>query len=62
MFLEDEEKKEVKKKRMSAALGFSRRVIERPPTYDLLIEGVPKIVFPDELEMKMEIPWEERFF
>ena len=46
VFLEEEEEKEERKeekKRMSAALGFSRRVIERPPTYYELIESVPRV-------------------
>ena len=60
--LEDEDKKEIKKKRRSAALEFSWRVIEQPPTYDELIEGILRVAFPEELEMELEIPWEERFF
>ena len=58
----EEEEKEPKKKRMSAALKFSWRVIERPPKYNELIEGVPQNAFPEDLDMKLEIPWEERFF
>ena len=58
----DEEKNEINKKRRSAALRFSQRVIERPPTYDELIEGISRIAFPEVLEMELEIPWEERFF
>ena len=60
--LEDEDKKEIKKKRRSAALEFSWRVIEQPPTYDELIEGILRVAFPEELEMELDILWEERFF
>ena len=67
VFLEDEEKKdedkkEIKKKRRGAPRGFSLRVMERPPTHDELIEGIPMVAFPEDLEMELEIPWEERFF
>ena len=55
--LEVGEKKEVKvSKRRSAPLRFPRRVVERPPTYDELIEGVPRIAFPDDLDIELEIP------
>ena len=65
VFLEEEEEKEVEvrePKRRSAALRFSRKVVERPPTYDELIEGVPQIAFPEDLDIELEIHWEERFF
>ena len=58
----DEGKKEIKKRRRCAALGFSQSIVERPPTYDKLIEGILWVAFPEELEMELEIPWEERFF
>ena len=51
-----------KKKRMSAAPGVVRRVIDRPPTYDELIESVPRSVFSEEEEMELEVPWEDRLF
>ena len=60
--LEDEDKKEIEKKKRSAALGFSRRYLEKPPTYDELIERILRVAFPEELEMELEILWEERFF
>ena len=65
VFLEEKEEKEVEvrePKRRSAALRFSRKVVERPPTYDELIEGVSQIAFPEDLDIELEIPWEERFF
>lgn len=65
VFLEEEEEREEEvpnPKRRNAALRFSRRVVERPPTYDELIEGVPQIVFPEDLDIELEIPWKKRFF
>jgi len=67
--IEEEEKEDEKKdvevpksKRRSTAQRFSRKVVERRPTYDELIEGVPQIAFPDVLDIELEIHWEERFF
>jgi len=62
IFLEEKEEKVQKKKRMSAAPGFSRRVIERPLTYDEIIESILRSVFSDEEEMELEVPWEDRLF
>jgi len=61
--LEVGEKKEVEvSKRRSTPLRFPRRAVESPPTYDELIEGVPWIAFPDDLDIELEIPWDRRFF
>ena len=60
VFLENEGEKEEKvssPRRLSAALRFSRRVVEQPLTYDELIEGV---VFTDEIDLELEVPWEDR--
>ena len=62
VFLEEKEEKVQKKKRMSAAPGASRRVVDRPLTYDEIIESVPRSVFSDEEEMELEVPWEDRLF
>ena len=65
VFLEDEGEKEEEvpsPRRQSAALRFSRRVVERPLTYDELIKGVPRVVFPDDLDLELEVPWEDRMF
>ena len=65
VFLEDEEEGTVEvssPKRMSAALRFSRRVIERTPTYGEMIEGTSKFAFPEEMDLELDIPWEDRFF
>jgi len=62
IFLEEKEEKVQKKKRMSAAPGFSRRVIERPLTHDEILESIPRSVFSDEEEMELEVPWEDRLF
>ena len=62
---EDEGEKEEKvpsPRRQSAALRFSRRVGERPLTYDELIEGVSRVAFPDDLDREVEVPWEDRLF
>ena len=48
VFLKDEREKEEEvpsPRRQSAALRFSMRVVERPLTYDELIEGVPELCF-----------------
>ena len=62
VFLEEKEEQLRKEKRMSAAPGVVRRVVDRPPTYDELIESVPRSVFSDEEEMELEVPWEDRLF
>ena len=65
VFLEEEEEREEEvpnPKRRSAALIFSRRVVERLPMYDELIEGVSQIACSEDLDIELEIPWEERFF
>ena len=62
VFLEDEGEKEEKVPspwRQSAALRFSRRVVEQPLTCDELIEGVPRVAFPDDLDLELEVPWED---
>ena len=65
MFLEDEREKEEKvllPRKQSAALRFSRRVVERPLTYDELIEGVPRIAFLGDLDLELDVPWEDHVF
>ena len=65
VFLENEEEGTVEvssPKRMSAALRFSRRVIERTPTYDEMIEGTFKVAFPEDMDLELDIPWQDRFF
>jgi hypothetical protein len=62
VFLEEKEEKVRRRKRMSAAPGASRRVVDRPLTYDEVIESVPRSVFSDEEEMELEVPWEDRLF
>ena len=60
VFLEDEEEKVSSPRRQSATLRFGRRVVERPLTYDELIEGVPRMAFPDDLDLELDVPWEDR--
>ena len=65
VFLEDEGEKEEEVPspwRQSAALRFSRRVVERPHTYDEFIKGVSRVAFPDDLDLEVEVPWEDRLF
>jgi len=65
VFLEDEGEKEEKvllPRSQSAALRFGRTVVERPLTYDDLIERVPRIEFPDDLDLELDVPWEDRIF
>ena len=65
VFLEAEEErteKIVSPKRMSAALRFSRRVVERTPTYDELIEGTTRGAFFEETDLELDVPWEDRMF
>ena len=57
--MEDEEEKVPSPRRQSAALRFGRRVVERPLTYDELIEGVPRIAYPDDLDLELDVPWED---
>jgi len=52
VFLEEKEEKVQRRKRMSAAPGASRRVVDRPLTYDEVIESAPRSVFSDEEEME----------
>ena len=62
VFLDDDgelDEKLSSPRRVSAALRFSRRVLERPLTYDELIEGV---AFPDEIDLELEVPGEDRMF
>jgi len=65
VFLEAEEErteKIVSPKRMSEALRFSRRVVERTPTYDELIEGTTRGAFFEETDLELDVPWEDRMF
>ena len=65
VFLEAEEgrtEEVASPKRMSATLRFSRRVEERTPTYDELIEGSARVSIPEELDLELDVPWEDRMF
>ena len=65
VFLEVEEEgaeEAVSPKRMSAALRFSRRVVEWTPTYDELVEGTATVAFPEEVDLELDVPWEDRMF
>ena len=65
VFLEAEEgrtEEVASPKRMSAALRFSRRVVEQTPTYDEMIEGSARISFPEEMDLELDVPWEDRMF
>jgi len=65
VFLDDEERRTeevASPKRRSAALRFSRRVVERTPTYDKLIEGSARVSIPEELDLELDVPWEDRMF
>jgi len=65
VFLEAEEgrtEEVVSPKRMSAALRFSRRVVEQTPTYDEMIEGSARVSFPEEMDLELDVPWEDRMF
>ena len=65
VFLEAEEgrtEKVASPKRMSAALRFSRRVVERTPTYDEMIEGSARVSLLEEMDLELDVPWEDRMF
>ena len=65
VFLEAEEERTqeaVSPKRMIAALRFSRRAVEQIPTYDKLIEGTARVAFPEEMDLELDVPWEDRMF
>jgi len=47
---------------MSAALRFSSRAVEQTPTYDELIEGTARVAFPEEMDLELDVPWEDRMF
>ena len=60
---EDERTEEVgSPKRMSAALRFSWRVVERTPTYDEMIEGSARVSLLEEMDLELDVPWEDRMF
>jgi len=60
---EDERMEEVASpKRFSAALRFSRRVVERTPTYDEMIEGSARVSRLEEMDLELDVPWEDRMF
>ena len=61
VFLEAEEERTeeaASPRRMSAALRFCRRVVERTPTYDELIEGTAGVAFSEEMDLELDVPWE----
>ena len=65
VFLEAEEgrtEEVASPKRMSAALRFSRRVVERTPTYDEMIEGSARVSLLEEMDLELDVPWEDRMF
>ena len=65
VFLEAEEgrtEEVASPKRMSAALRFSRRVVERTPTYDEMIEGSVRVSLLEEMDLELDVPWEDRMF
>ena len=65
VFLEAEEERTEKvasPKRMSAALRFSRKVVERTPTYDERIEGSARDSLHEEMDLELDLPWEDRMF
>ena len=65
VFLEAEEERTEKvasPKRMSAALRFSRKVVERTPTYDERIEGSARDSLREEMDLELDVPWEDRMF
>ena len=65
VFLEAEEgrtEKVASPQRMSAALRFSRRVVERTPTYDEMIEGSARVSLLEEMDLELDVPWEDRMF
>jgi len=65
VFLEDEEElpvRVVSPKRRSAALQFSRKVVERTPTYDERIEESGWGSTREEMDLELDVPWEDRMF
>ena len=65
VFLEAEEERTEKvasPKRMSAALRFSRKVVEQTPTYDERIEGSARDSLREEMDLELDVPWEDRMF
>jgi len=65
VFLEAEEERSVRvasPKRRSAALKFSRKVVERTPTYDERIEGSARDSPREEMDLELDVPWEDRMF
>jgi len=65
VFLEDEEELPVRvasPKRRSAALQFSRKVVERTPTYDERIEESGWGLTREEIDLELDVAWEDRMF
>ncbi len=65
VFLEAEEERTERvasPKRMSAALRFSRKVVERTLTYDERIEGSARDSLREEMDLELDVPWEDRMF
>jgi hypothetical protein len=65
VFLEAEEgrtEEVASPKRMSAVLRFSRRVVEQTLTYDERIEGSDRVSFLEEMDLELDVPWEDRMF
>ncbi len=65
VFMEDEEELPVRvasPKRRSAALQFSRKVVERTPTYDERIEEPGWGSTREEIDLELDIAWEDRMF
>jgi len=65
VFLEAEEERSERvasPKRRSAALRFSRKVVERTPTYDERIEGSARDSLREEMDLELDVPWEDRMF
>ena len=65
VFLEAEEERPVRvvsPKRRSAALQFSRKVVERTPAYDERIEGSAWGSTREEMDLELDVPWEDRMF
>jgi len=65
VFLEAEEERSVRvasPKRRRAALQFSRKVVEQTPTYDERIEGSARDSPREEMDLELDVPWEDRMF
>ena len=65
VFLEAEEgrtEEVASPKRMSAVLRFSMRVVEQTLTYDERIEGSDRVSFLEEMDLELDVPWEDRMF